>query len=255
MKGGVKYHPISTSKEADKWRDMKNMVLLVFLYMLQGVPLGLTMGSVPFLLKSKMSFGELAIFSLSSYPYSLKLLWSPIVDSLYLPSIGRRKSWIVPIQALLGISMLVLGGGIDETLKQEQLPVRALGLTFTFFVFLCATQDIAVDGWALTLLKGENKAYASTAQTIGLNTGYFLSFTVFLALNSPEFCNSYLRSTPATEGLIPLGSYLQFWGLMFLVCDAWLIFLQKEEEDEDEIIDDIKTVYTTIWDVCKMQRE
>ena len=42
-------------------------------------------------------------------------------------------------------------------------------------------------GWALTLLSKENLSYASTAQTIGLNTGYFLSFTVFLAFNSVEF--------------------------------------------------------------------
>lgn len=47
--------------------------------------------------------------------------------------------------------------------------------------------DVAVDGWALTLLSPENLGYASTCQTIGLNTGYFASFTVFLALNSEEF--------------------------------------------------------------------
>lgn len=44
-----------------------------------------------------------------------------------------------------------------------------------------------VAGWALTLLSKENLSYASTAQTVGLNTGYFLSFTVFLAFNSIEF--------------------------------------------------------------------
>jgi Acetyl-coenzyme A transporter 1 len=42
-------------------------------------------------------------------------------------------------------------------------------------------------GWALTLLSDENLSYASTCQTIGLNTGYFASFTVFLALNSEAF--------------------------------------------------------------------
>lgn len=47
--------------------------------------------------------------------------------------------------------------------------------------------DIAVDGWALTLLSKENLSYASTAQTVGLNTGYFMSFTVFLAFNSVDF--------------------------------------------------------------------
>jgi PAT family acetyl-CoA transporter-like MFS transporter 1 len=53
--------------------------------------------------------------------------------------------------------------------------------------FICSFVDIAVDGWALTLLSQENLSYASTAQTIGLNTGYFLSFTVFLAFNSADF--------------------------------------------------------------------
>lgn len=50
-----------------------------------------------------------------------------------------------------------------------------------------ALADIAVDGWALTLLSQENLSYASTAQTVGLNTGYFMSFTVFLAFNSVDF--------------------------------------------------------------------
>lgn len=44
------------------------------------------------------------------------------------------------------------------------------------------TQDIAVDGWALTLLSPPNVGYASTCQTIGTSTGFFTSFTAFLAL-------------------------------------------------------------------------
>jgi len=46
-------------------------------------------------------------------------------------------------------------------------------------------------GWALTLLSEENLSYASTCQTIGLNTGYFASFTVFMALNSEAFRYAY----------------------------------------------------------------
>jgi len=42
-------------------------------------------------------------------------------------------------------------------------------------------------GWALTLLSPESLTYASTCQTVGLNTGYFASFTVFLAFNSEDF--------------------------------------------------------------------
>ncbi|CAM9841399.1 unnamed protein product, partial [Hapterophycus canaliculatus] len=54
----------------------------------------------------QVSYSEQAIFSLVSFPFSLKLLWAPLVDSLYFPSFGRRKSWLVPAQLLCGGMML-----------------------------------------------------------------------------------------------------------------------------------------------------
>lgn len=55
--------------------------------------------------------------------------------------------------------------------------------------FSVLTRDIVLNiaGWALTLLSTPNLSYASTAQTIGIGVGNALSFTVFLAFNSPEF--------------------------------------------------------------------
>lgn len=52
---------------------------------IQGVPLGLTFGSVPFMLQSSSSYTDIGVFSFASYPYSLKLLWSPVVDSVFAP--------------------------------------------------------------------------------------------------------------------------------------------------------------------------
>ena len=245
MKSSSRVAPLPVAPNLTK--DLPNFVLLVCLYMLQGVPLGLTFGAVPFLLKSRLSYSELGLFSLASYPYSIKLAWSPIVDSVYFTSIGRRKSWIIPTQILIGFSMLLLGGSIDEMMNRKELPIALLSLIFFGLVFICATQDIAVDGWALTLLRKENIEYASTAQTIGLNTGYFLSFTVFLALNSPEFCNKFLFSVPQEAGLLTLGSYIQFWGIAFLCVTLWLIFFKVEQPTPPSDINSIKSAYKTIF--------
>jgi len=46
--------------------------------------------------------------------------------------------------------------------------------------------------------------YASTCNSVGQTAGYFLGYVVFLALESAEFCNSYLRSVPDTKGLLTL---------------------------------------------------
>lgn len=241
-----------TKAEKSGFRDdFGSIALLVLLYLLQGVPLGLSMGSIPFLLKSKLNFGDLALFSLSAYPYSLKLLWSPIVDTIFFKAIGRRKSWILPMQFILGFCLFIVGGQIDSMLDQDNIPVMYLAIIFTGLVFLCATQDIAVDGWALELLTEENKTYASTAQTIGLNTGYFLSFTVFLAFNSHEFCNKYIRSIPSEAGLLSLGTYLQFWGVAFVVCNAFLVAFTSEKPAQLHS-EEIMEVYKTIWDVSAM---
>lgn len=132
---------------------------------------------------------------MAAYPYSLKLLWSPIVDSCFSARMGRRKSWIVPVQ-LVTASMLVLCAGWINTLF-EAADVASLTALFTVFVFLSATQDIAVDGWALTLLKPANVGFASTCQTIGSVLGYFTSFTVFLALNNGGLAIHQCHSLPA----------------------------------------------------------
>eukprot|EP00124_Ichthyophonus_hoferi_P001783 Ihof_evm7s103 gene=Ihof_evmTU7s103 len=50
-------------------QDKMNVALLVLLYLLQGIPIGLAFGSVPFLLKQKFSYTIIGIFSLAQYPY------------------------------------------------------------------------------------------------------------------------------------------------------------------------------------------
>ncbi len=211
--------------------DQRNFGLLVLLYFLQGIPLGLATGSVPFLLKRHLSYSEIGVFTLASYPYSLKLLWSPIVDAMWSPKVGRRKSWILPIQLLSGVGMLWLGSEVDGMMESMGKPDGPSVWNFTrwwfFLVLMCATQDIAVDGWALTLLSPGNISYASTAQTVGLTAGHFLSYTVFLAFNSPDFANRWFRAVPLEAGLIDLGDYLTFWGWAFILVTIGLAVAKR----------------------------
>ncbi|KAH7037377.1 acetyl-CoA transporter 1 [Microdochium trichocladiopsis] len=235
--------------------DQRNFSLLVLLYFLQGIPMGLATGSVPFLLKEHLSFGQIGIFSLASYPYSLKLFWSPIVDAVWSPKIGRRKSWILPIQLISGVSMLYLGSMIEELMNTTGKPGGPSVWNFTywwfFLVFTCATQDIAVDGWALTLLTPGNVSYASTAQTVGLTAGQFLSYTVFLAFNTKDFANRWFRTVPQEEGLITLGGYLTFWGWSYLLITIGLALFKREEKAQNE--EGIWDVYKIMWQVLKLK--
>ncbi|OAX76891.1 hypothetical protein ACJ72_08816 [Emergomyces africanus] len=217
--------------------------------------MGLAGGSVPFLLKPYLSYGQIGIFSLASYPYSLKLLWSPIVDAVWSRRFGRRKSWITPIQMISGVAMLYLGGSIDKMMIAAGANGGAGVWAFTgwwfLLVFLCATQDIAVDGWAISLLSPQNISYASTAQTVGLTAGQFLSYTVFLALNSKDFANKWFRTQTGNTGLITLGGYLTFWGWFYIVVTLVLAVRKQEEKSNDR--DGILAVYKSMWGVLKLK--
>lgn len=238
--------------------DQRNFLVLVFLYLLQGVPVGLAFGSIPFLLKSRLSYAQVGVFTLASYPYSLKLLWSPIVDAVYHKRFGRRKSWIIPIQFTSSLVLVWLGANIQPFMDDAENSIGIITFFFFVLVFLCATQDIAVDGWALTLLSAPSLSYASTAQTIGLNTGYFMSFTVFLAFNSPEFANKYFRSSPSTIPLISLSQYLTIWGIIYFFMTVLVGILKSEERSKYETSADasnagIIQVYRSMYRVLKLK--
>lgn len=63
-------------------------------------------------------------------------------------------------------------------------------------MLVMAIQDIAVDGWALTLLTKENISYASSVQNVGLMVGGLISFNFYIPLNSVKISNDYFRSLP-----------------------------------------------------------
>ncbi|KAM9952625.1 hypothetical protein ACTFIR_007679 [Dictyostelium discoideum] len=225
--------------------ELNNIVWLVLLYLIQGIPIGLSFGTIPFLLHKHATYTQIGIFTISTYPYSLKLLWSPIVDSYFVQSFGRRKSWIVPIQILAGIVFITISFFIETLLEHAETKIIYITIVFFLLIFLMATQDIAVDAWALTILSKPYLHYASTCQTIGLNTGYFLSYTIFLTLSSPKFANKFLRSVPSEEAIITLPGYLQFWGILFIILSIYLAFFKDEESTTTSTITTTTTTTTT----------
>ncbi|CDF32220.1 unnamed protein product [Chondrus crispus] len=221
----------SSADAPNWWRDRHSVLLLISLYTAQGLPMGLAFGSIPFLLKERgSSYAHLAAFSFASLPYSLKLLIAPIVDSCYSPSFGRRKSWIVPVQLVAGLTMTLLADTIRRAVAEGN--VALLTPVFLTLLAMCATQDIAVDGWSLTMLQKQNVSYASTCQSLGLTIGYFSTFTLFLAFSNAPFCDNYIRPliffSNQTGPVADLASVLRTAGLYYLLLTLYIALFKKE---------------------------
>lgn len=72
-----------------------------------------------------------------------------------------------------------------------------------------------------------------------MNIGYFLSFTIFLALNDARFCNHYLRRLPQEQGILTLASYLVFWGWMSVIVALLLVFKHEHSPPLTPLVGDI----------------
>jgi PAT family acetyl-CoA transporter-like MFS transporter 1 len=88
----------------------------------------------------------------------MKLLWSPVVDAKFLKSVGRRKSWIIPMQLIIGTTLFWISSHSEYILdrvrevyfyicalaylSKPETKVNHLTAIFTALVFMSATQGI-----------------------------------------------------------------------------------------------------------------
>ena len=227
------------------------IALLLILYLLQGGVIGL-ISTIPLYLDSRgAKWQQQGIFNFVFYPFSLKLAWAPIIDSVYTKSFGRRKTWLIPTQYSIGITLLVVSFYLTEFIAQLRL--KLLTCIFFFIYFLLACQDICVDGWALTLLANYNLQWASTCQTVGQTTGRFIGFTILMMFESANFTNRFLRKpfsiAEQSFGLFTLDQFVRFWSISFLIVSTCLAFIVKETPEYNHL--NLKQTYLSIWKLVR----
>jgi MFS family permease len=142
------------------------LALLSVLYFAQGLPFGFQATALPVYLRSSgVSVTTLGFLSLLSAPWMLKVLWAPLVDRHGTARLGRRLSWIVPMQAALAVAA-ALAAFVDPTRQLGLL----LMLVFAMNLF-AATQDVAVDGLAIDTLRPSELGLGNAAQVVGYKLG------------------------------------------------------------------------------------
>lgn len=138
--------------------------------------LGLAYGTgLPFLLvfstqsarltEAKVPIESIGLISWVALCYSLKFLWSPLIDRVDIPVLaallGRRRAWLLTAQCgvILGLFGLALGD-----------PAQSLGFIIAcsaLTAFFGATQDIVVDGWRIDAAPIERQGIMAATYQLG----------------------------------------------------------------------------------------
>jgi len=67
-----------------------------------------------------VSYSDQGKFSFSMWPFALKLLWAPLIDSVHIKFIGKRKGWYVLCSLLTGILMISTSNFVDDLLDENR---------------------------------------------------------------------------------------------------------------------------------------
>lgn len=130
---------------------------LCILYFAQGVPYGfMTITMANYLSGMGLStqrVGELTAFAL--LPWTFKVIWAPIIDSLQFRGYGRRRPWIVMAQMLMALTLVGIYFAepymVGEEIDIERSADLLLWVFFVHNVF-AVLQDVVSDALAVDLL-------------------------------------------------------------------------------------------------------
>ncbi len=182
---------------------------VLFLGFSSGLPLALSGGTLQaWLTVEGVDIETIGLFTLVGLPYTLKFLWSPLLDRFTVPLFGRRRGWIWVFQTLLLILIFAISM-ISPAKVPWVLAFLAFGLAFA-----SSSQDIVVDAYRTEVLREKERGLGAAVSVTGYRIAMLVSGALALILS---------------EVLGWRTTYMIMAGLMFVGMVA--VWLGPEPED------------------------
>ncbi|MCP1660335.1 AmpG family muropeptide MFS transporter [Neisseria perflava] len=125
----------------------RRMLICIFTGFTSGLPLYFLINLIPAWLRSEhIDLKTIGLFALIGLPFTWKFVWSPLMDAVRLPFLGRRRGWMLVTQ----IGLLLSLAAYAFLNPHSQMPViMALSVVVAFF---SASQDIVLDAFRREIL-------------------------------------------------------------------------------------------------------
>jgi PAT family beta-lactamase induction signal transducer AmpG len=98
------------------------------------------------LFKAGVNRATITLFSWVGFAYSFKFIWTPIVDNLKLPVLGKlghRRSWLLLSQLMIILSLIFI------SFTDPKTSLICTAIAAIFIAFSSATQDIVLDAFRI----------------------------------------------------------------------------------------------------------
>lgn len=145
------------------------------LYASFGLIYGLMQGGLPPLMRARgIDLASIGWAFLMLVPFGLTFLWAPVVDALRPIRSAPRIGWIVPMQAVIVGTLLIIAQG-------ERFPPFVLLALGILIAFAAATMDVALDALSTSSVPAQHRTTAGGLKVAALGLGAILGGGVFVA--------------------------------------------------------------------------
>ena len=154
------------------------MFVVLILGFASGLPLGLTGGTLQAWMKTEnIDLGTIGLFSLVGLPYTLKFIWSPLMDHYVPPMLGRRRGWMLLTQIGLVITIIAMG------FSSPKLTPQYIAFFAVCVAFFSASQDIAIDAYRTEVLSEEELGAGASVYIMGYRIAMIVSGALALIMS------------------------------------------------------------------------
>ncbi|MBD2502554.1 AmpG family muropeptide MFS transporter [Anabaena azotica] len=168
---------IQAMRQAFQSRKMGALLLLGFA---SGLPLFLTSRTLQLWMQdAKVDIGKITLFGLLALPYSLKFLWSPLLDRFVPPLLGARRGWLLFTQ--IGLTIAIATLALQQPAQSDQV-LQILAINCLVITFLSATQDIAGDAYRTDILNPLEAEPGASVWVLGYRVALFITSSLAFVL-------------------------------------------------------------------------
>ncbi len=142
------------------------VILQFFLGIPSGLPLALTASTLSvWLIEVGISKAQIGALGAVTTVYALKFLWSPLLDGIAPPVLGKRRGWMLITQ--LGMVMGALAMAFAVPTGQPWL----IGASALLLAFSSASHDIIKDAYRIEILPSDLQGAGAASFVFGYRIG------------------------------------------------------------------------------------
>lgn len=202
------------TQQKKDWRDVLKSLrqpkisVMLMLGFSAGMPFMLIGNTLGFWLREGgIELSTIGFLSWIGIVYSMKFLWSPIIDRTQVPILspllGRRRAWMMLSQIIIGVALFTMA-----IIKPEG-GLLAFGAFALVAAFASSTQDMVIDAWRIESAdNSEEMALLVSGYQLGYRTALLITDALILILATHISWSQSYQAMAILMGIGLLATYL-----------------------------------------------